>query len=191
MPLLLCVKVISIIYFSVPSSKIFFFKPMQHQWKEKCSSNFIIQYWNHVARKNSFFPFFSGIKHFHHIILFGAIDYRLKLDTVGTTGELSNAVFLSPRWKLGITAMTFRNHRFRKLTLATGRTAPILHPAVLDIPRSSQSLGTLSGESLMASSPRGFTGSPLTHLGISQGTPSVTKRSMKKGSLLWGSHLES
>lgn len=62
-----------------------------------------------------FFFFFGSINHFNRIMLFGAIDHRLRFDAAGTTAKLSEAVFLSHGWKLGITALTFRNHRFRNL----------------------------------------------------------------------------
>lgn len=163
---------------------------MQHHWKDNYSPDFIIQYWNRMAREVSSFSFFSGINHFNHIILFGAIDYRLKLHAAGTTAKLSKASFcLLPRnwrsqlWPSGTTGSeTHSGHRHNCPHFTSCCPG---HPQEPSVP------GDSLGEPLMASSPKRFTGSPLTHLGISQGTPSITKRSMKKGSLFWCSSLVS
>lgn len=48
-----------------------------------------------LCGKRNFLFFFGSINHFNRIMLFGAIDHRLRFDAAGTTAKLSEAVFLS------------------------------------------------------------------------------------------------
>ena len=114
------------------------------------------------------------------MMLFGAIGCRHRFDADGTTENLSESAFLSHGYKLGITALTCRNHSLRNL-LRPLHYFPHFTSFCPGDPQD-QSWG-ISGEPLMASSPKGFTSSPLTHMGISPGTPPPL-RGLKKFILL-------
>lgn len=102
------------------------------------------------------------------MMLFEAIDCTHRFDADGTTENLSESVFESHDYKLGITALTFRNHSLRNL-LWPLHYFPHFTSFCPGDPQD-QSWG-ISGEPLMSSSPKGFMRSPLTHMGIPQELP--------------------
>lgn len=160
-----------------------FFLPFTTSLEGKVFSQFYTLVLELCGKRNFFlsFFFFRQKNHFNHMMLFGAIDCKHRFDADGTTENLSESVFLSHGYKLGITALTFRNHSLRNLhwSLALLSTFHILLPRRSPGPVMGNRWGTPNGIVT-----QGVHEQPLdSHGNIPRNSP-TTERGVKKLILL-------